>query len=420
MSEALALALALLGLAVTLALAIAQPAWGPWPAEALSAVVAAVALVALGALSLTRARHAIGDLAPTIGFLAAMLLLADGCRREGLFEALGSIMAARSRDSPRRLLAIVFFVASAVTVALGLDPTIVLLTPVVFATCSRLRLSPTPDIYACSHLANSASLLLPISNLTNLLAFHAIGLSFTRFAALMALPTLAAIAVEWLVLNRFFAAELARPPEAATVLQASRLPRFPLAVLGSTLLGLLLSSLLGVPPLWIAAAGAAAITAPALVRRTAAPGAVIRALEPAFLVFVLGLGVIVAAASSNGLASGIHSVLPSGGSLGDLLVIAALSAVLANLLNNLPAILILAPALAPIGHGPVLAALIGVNIGPNLTYVGSLATLLWRRIVRAEDATIKLGEFLRLGAATVPAAIAASTVLLWSMLQTGL
>ena len=204
------------------------------------------------------------------------------------------------------------------------------------------------------------------------------------------------------------------------MLQASRLPRFPLAVLGSTLLGLLLSSLLGVPPLWIAAAGAAAITAPALVRRTAAPGAVIRALEPPFLVFVLGLGVIVAAASSNGLASGIHSVLPSGGSLGDLLVIAALSAVLANLLNNLPAILILAPALAPLGHGPVLAALIGVNIGPNLTYVGSLATLLWRRIVRAEDATIKLGEFLRLGAATVPAAIAASTVLLWSMLQTGL
>lgn len=419
MSEALGLALALVGLGVTLALAIAQPPWGQWPADAVSAALIAVALVAVGAVSLARARHAIGDLAPTIGFLAAMLLLADGCRREGLFHALGSVMAAGSRGSPRRLLAIVFLVAASVTVALGLDPTIVLLTPIVFATATRLRVSPTPDIYACSHLANSASLLLPISNLTNLLAFHASGLSFTRFAALMALPTLAAIAVEWFVLNRFFAAELGRPRDTATVAQASRLPRFPLAVLGSTLLGLLLSSALGVPPLWIAIAGAAAITAPAVVRRTATSRAVIRALEPPFLVFVLGLGVIVAAASYNGLATGIHAVLPSGGSLPDLLLIAALSAVLANLLNNLPAILILAPALAPLGHGPVLAALIGVNIGPNLTYVGSLATLLWRRIVRAEDATVELGEFMRLGAATVPAAIAASTVLLWLSLQSG-
>jgi arsenical pump membrane protein len=416
-TEGVALALALLGLGVTLGLAIAQP---PWPAEALSAAVAAIALVAVGALSVTRARHAIADLAPTIGFLAALLLLADGCRHEGLFEALGSIMARGSRGVPRRLLAIVFIVASGVTVALGLDPTILLLTPVVFATATRLRISATPDVYACAHLANSASLLLPISNLTNLLAFHATGLSFTHFAALMALPTAAAIAIEWLVLNRFFAAELGRPHKTATASTATSLPRFPLAVLAPTLLGLLLSSVLGVQPLWIALAGAVAITAPPLVRRTESPRQVIRAVEPSFLVFVLGLGVIVAAASHSGLSSAVHAVLPGGGSLPDLLLIAALSALLANLLNNLPAILLLAPALAPIGPGPVLAALIGVNIGPNLTYVGSLATLLWRRILRAEDSPVKLGQFLELGAATVPAGLVASTVLLWSMIQVGI
>jgi arsenical pump membrane protein len=416
-SEGLALALALLGLGVTLALAIAQP---PWPAESLSAVVAAAALIVVGAVSITRARHAIADLAPTIGFLAALLLLADGCRREGLFEALGSVMARGSRDSPRRLLAIVFIVAAGITVALGLDPTIVLLTPVVFATATRLRMSATPDVYACAHLANSSSLLLPISNLTNLLAFRASGLSFTHFAALMALPTAAAIAVEWLVLNRFFAAELGRPHETGTASDAARLPRFPLAVLGATLLGLLLSSALGVQPLWIAIVGATAITTPALVRRGAAPRQVIRAVEPSFLVFVLGLGVIVAAASDNGLSTGVHAVLPAGGSLPDLLMIAGLGALLANLLNNLPAILVLAPALAPIGHGPVLAALIGVNIGPNLTYVGSLATLLWRRILRAEDSTVRFGQFLELGVATVPAGLAVSTVLLWSMIQAGI
>jgi len=81
--------------------------------------------------------------------------------------------------------------------------------------------------------------------------------------------------------------------------------------------------------------------------------------------------------------------------------------------NNLPATLMLVPVAAAAGPGPVLATLIGVNIGPNLTYVGSLATLLWRRILRAEDSDVELGEFLRLGALTVPASLLAATVLLW-------
>jgi arsenical pump membrane protein len=413
-TESLALVVALLALAATLVVAIAALSW---PAEALAAAAAAVSLVAVGALSVARARHAIGDLAPTIGFLAALLLLADGCRREGLFSALGSIMAHGSRDSPRRLLAIVFVVAASITAALGLDATIVLLTPIVFATATRLRMSPTPDVYACAHLANSASLLFPVSNLTNLLAFHASGLSFTKFGVLMALPTLAAVSVEWLVLNRFFAAELGRPHDREALPSASRLPRYPLVVLVVTLSGLLLSSILGVRPVWIVVAGAVAITVPGLLRRTATSRSVIHAVDLPFLIFVLGLGVIVAAVSSNGLGSVVHSVLPSGSALLDLLAIAAISAVLANLLNNLPAILILAPALAPAGDGPVLAALIGVNIGPNLTYVGSLATLLWRRILRSEDADVHLGQFLRLGAATVPAGLAASTLMLWSTIQ---
>ena len=115
---------------------------------------------------------------------------------------------------------------------LSLDATVVLLTPVVFATAARMRTSPKPHVYACSHLANSASLLLPVSNLTNLLAFHASELSFPRFAALMALPTIAAVGVEWVVFRRFFAIELERPRHRAARCPARRtLPRFALAVL---------------------------------------------------------------------------------------------------------------------------------------------------------------------------------------------
>jgi arsenical pump membrane protein len=415
--ESLNLALALIGLAATLAVAIARP---PWLPEAVVAVVVAAGLVAVGAVSVQGAREAVDHLAPTIGFLAALLLLADGCRREGLFEALGGIMARGSRDSPRRLLALVFAAASVVTIALGLDPTIVLLTPVVLATATRLRMSPKPDVYATAHLANSSSLLLPISNLTNLLVFGVSGLSFTRFATLMVLPTVAAIAVEWVVLNRFFGAELRRPVERDDVPEAPHLPRLALVVLSATLVGFLVGSPLGIQPLWVAAAGAAAITVPALVRRTEKPVAVVRAMQPSFLVFVLGLSVIVLAASDNGLASAVRTVLPGGTSLPDLLGIAAISALLANVVNNLPAILIIAPVAATSGDLAVAAALVGVNIGPNLTYVGSLATLLWRRILQSEDTDVNLGEFLRLGAATVPAAIAASTLMLWSVGQVGL
>jgi arsenical pump membrane protein len=414
-TDGLALAAALVVLVATLAVAVTRP---PYVSEAAAAAAGAVLLVVVGAIGLSGAGDALRALGPTVGFLAAMLLIADGCRREGLFDAMGVVMARGSQGSPQQLLAFVFLIAAAITAVLSLDATIVLLTPVVFATAARMRTSAKPQVYACAHLANSASLLLPVSNLTNLLAFHASHLSFPRFAALMVLPTIAAVAVEWLVFKRFFAADLTRPRHAAARPTRPELPRFAVSVLAFTLAGFALSSLVGIQPVWFAAAGAAAITVPALARRTATPVALARAAEPGFLIFVLGLGVIVQAASANGLDTAVRTVLPTGGSLPDLLAIAALSAVFANLVNNLPATLMLIPvAAAAGGPGPVLAVLIGVNVGPNLTYVGSLATLLWRRVLRAEDTDVELGEFLRLGALTVPAALVAATVLLWLALK---
>jgi arsenical pump membrane protein len=413
-TDALALALALLVLGSTLIVAVVRP---PHIPEAGVASVGAVLLVIVGAIGLSGAGDALRALGPTVGFLAAMLLIADGCRREGLFDAMGAIMARGSAGSPQRLLAFVFVVAAGITAVLSLDATIVLLTPVVFATAARMRTSAKPQVYACAHLANSASLLLPVSNLTNLLAFHATHLSFIRFAALMVLPTLAAVCVEWMVFNRFFAVELKRPRRTGARPERPQLPRFAVTVLAFTLAGFALSSVIGIRPVWFAAAGAVAISVPALTRKTATPVSLVRAAEPGFLIFVLALGVIVQAASMNGLDTAVRAVLPTGGSLPDLLAIAGLSAIFANLVNNLPATLILVPVAAVGGIGPVLATLIGVNVGPNLTYVGSLATLLWRRVLRAKDTDIELSEFLRLGAVTVPATLLASTVLLWLALK---
>ncbi|MGH2914507.1 MAG: SLC13 family permease, partial [Solirubrobacteraceae bacterium] len=240
-------ALALVALAACLAAAVASSRRAP---DWLVAVIAAVVMVAAGALHPQGAGHALARLGPTVCFLAALLVLADGCRRAGLFDALGELMARGSRGSPRRLLALVFAAAAATTAVLSLDATIVLLTPIVFATAARARVNPRAQVYACSHLANSSSLLLPVSNLTNLLAFAAAGVSFARVAALMALPWAVAIAIEWVALSHAFGDELRKPEASAPDPQPLALPWFALAVVSLALAGFAVSSLLGVAPVW--------------------------------------------------------------------------------------------------------------------------------------------------------------------------
>jgi len=383
--------------------------------EAFAAVPAAGVVVALGVVTPAAAWAETTTLLPVVAFLAAVLALAHLCDAEGLFAASGALMARGARGRPQRLLVAVFLVASAVTVVLSLDATVVLLTPVVFATAARAGVRPRPFVYACTHLANSASVLLPVSNLTNLLAFTVSGLSFSRFAALMILPWVTVVAIEYVVLRRFFAADLSvgsgpRPvgPEAPVVSPVT------VAVVVSTLAGFVIASVLGVPPAWAAAIGAAVLGARALARRHTTPVALLRAANLPFGVFVLALGIIVVGVVDSGLGDLVARFLPTSSTFLALLAIAAIAAVLANLLNNLPAILLLAPlALTVGGPSAVLAALIGVNIGPNLTYVGSLATLLWRRVLHEHDADAKLAEFSKLGAWSVPATLLGGVGALW-------
>jgi len=381
------------------------------------AVPAAAIVIGIGAISTSHARAEAERLGPVIGFLAAVLVLAQLCDDEGLFHACGAWMARAARGRPRGLLVAVFAVASLITAVLSLDATIVLLTPVVFATAARLRARPRPHVYACTHLSNTASVLLPVSNLTNLLAFATSGVSFIRFTALMALPWLVAIGTEYLVFRRFFATDLdagAQPPPTA---EPPEVPLFALATVACTLAGFVLASALGLNPAWAAFAGAVVLATRALARRRTTPAIIVRAAALPFLAFVLALGVVVRAVLDNGLASALGHLIPAGTGLVALLGIAALGAVLANVINNLPAVLVLLPLTAPAGPAAVLAVLLGVNIGPNLTYAGSLATLLWRRVVREYNHDVELGEFTLLGLTTVPAALALAVVALWAALS---
>jgi arsenical pump membrane protein len=401
---------AVLLLAAVLAFAMVQP-YGL--AEATAALPAAGIILALGILTPAGALAQLRELGPTVGFLATVLVLAHLADVEGVFDWLGDRLASVSGGRPRQLLAVVFVAAATTTAVLSLDATVVLLTPVVFGTATRLRLRAKPHVYACAHLANSASTLLPVSNLTNLLAFRASRLSFLGFAALMVAPWLASLAVEFLSFQWFFATDLTGippPPDPPSI----GTPRFALTVLSLTLAGFAVSSFLGIPPLAVALTGTGVLAGKTVARRQIGPWQLIGASSPLFCLFVLALGVVVEGVTTHGLGAVLGAVIPPSPTLLGLLTVAALAAALSNLVNNLPATLVLLRVLGETPNpGLVLAVLLGVNIGPNLTYVGSLATLLWRRVLAGRDAAPALREFLRLGALTVPLCLVLSTVALW-------
>ena len=376
-----------------------------------AAVALPCALVALlsGATDLPTARHSVAALAPTVAFLAAILAFGQLCAAEGVFGYLGSLTARLSRGTPKRLLWLVVVFAAVITATLTLDATVVLVTPVVLATTVRLAVPSRPHSYACAHIANSGSLLLPVSNLTNLLAFTASGLSFGTFAAAMALPWLLACALDWGSLRLAFrhdlrAAAERRPPLAPV-------PGYALVVLALTIAGFVATTAVGVAPAWAALAGVLALAVPRFRRRQLTPAGLVLAAAPGFCAFVLSLGVLVAGVLSNGAEPALRRMIPSGSGLLAMVGLALLAALLANLVNNLPTTLALLPLVAgsPLA---VLAVLVGVNLGPNASYPGSLATLLWRRNLPAADRPRAL-EFHLLGMLSTPVIVPAVTVVLW-------
>ena len=173
-----------------------------------------------------------------------------------------------------------------------------------------------------------------------------------------------------------------------------RVPVFVLVVLALTLVGFAVTSLFGLSPAWAALAGAVVLGVHGLARGRSYRLRIADAVDIPFLAFVLCLGVVVAAVMHHGLDDAMRDVLPAGDTLPALLGIAAVAALLSNIVNNLPAVLVLLPLVA--GPAGVLAVLIGVNVGPNLTYVGSLANLLWRGVVR-RDIRAGFVEFTRIG-----------------------
>src|SRR4051794_9226548 len=182
--------------------------------EALVGLTCAALTLATGLLTSAEARSALTSLAPVVAFLVTILVVSDVCARAGLFEAAAQRVGSWSGDSAARLFTGGFVLAALVTVTLSLDATVVLLTPVVLAAGMARSVPDEPGTYACLRMANSASLLLPVSNLTNLLALPHLDLTFGGFAVRMA-PVLAVVlVVEYAGLRLLFRTSLTAVPSA--------------------------------------------------------------------------------------------------------------------------------------------------------------------------------------------------------------
>jgi arsenical pump membrane protein len=365
--------------------------------------VLAVVCVATGLLPLADTGALLARVAPVLGFVIAITIVAELGSEAGVFDALAQRMGRWGRGRVVALWVAVIALAVVSTAFLSLDTTAVLVTPVVVLLAQRVGISPIPFALATVWLANTASLLLPVSNLTNLLATEAIGGGALSFLALSWAPALVSIVIPVVILSLVYRRSLThRYMIPSTEPIDDRI----LLMVASIVTLVLLPMLVLTTEVWIPAAAAALVLVVlfAVRRRTALRLGLVpwQALGIALALFVL-----VETAHAHGLEDLLSAVSGSGHEPLDLLRLAALGAAGANGINNLPAYLVLEPQA---GGDPLrlMALLIGVNVGPLVTPWASLATLLWHDRVVSLGVTIRWGRFAVLGlvaaAITVPLA----------------
>ena len=362
-------------------------------------------LLALGAVAIATGLLPVSDALalgqrvwPILLFVVAITVLTELAAAAGLFSVVAERLAKWGVQQGIVLWLLVVALAAVSTIFLSLDTTAVLLTPVVVAVARHVGLPPLPFAMTTVWLANSASLLLPVSNLTNLLAADQLAGdgSPLRFAALMVAPAIVAIVVPVAVLFVVYRKQL-------TVRYESAEPSAPgdrvLLVASAVVVVLVLPALVSGIPVWIPAVLGAGILAGFFVVRRR--DALRFDLVPWQLVLLAaGLFLVVATASGLGLAALLRTVAGDGTGFLSLLRVAGTGVVASNAVNNLPAYL----ALEPTAGSPLrfAALLIGVNAGPLITPWASLATLLWRQRLDGLGIPVTWRRYMALGILVVP------------------
>ncbi|MPW19984.1 arsenic transporter, partial [Paraburkholderia sp. CNPSo 3157] len=381
--------------------------------EAIWAVLGALTLCVSGRLPWLEALHAVGKGTDVYLFLTGMMLASELARREGLFDYMAVLAARKANGSATRLFFLLYCVGTVVTILMSNDATAVVLTPAVLAVVRSVRAErPLPYLYICAFVANAASFVLPISNPANLVIFREHMPTLAAWVAHFALPSMLSIVVTYVVL-RF----LQRDSLSQSIGKESKPPR--LSGAGRTTgwgivtmaIIMLAASALDAPLGWPTFAAGIAVFVAICLQKRSVLWEYLTEVSWAVLPLVAGLFVLVEALQRTGvidwLARSISelSLHSHAGCVSGMMV-----ALVANLINNLPAGLIAGSAVAA-AHMPdrvTNAVLIGVDLGPNLSVTGSLATILWLTALRREGIVVGAVGFLKLGVAVMLPAFAAA------------
>jgi arsenical pump membrane protein len=380
--------------------------------EAIWAVAGAVLLLALRLISPADALAGIGRGTDVYLFLVGMMLLAEIARLEGLFDWLAAVATKHAGGSARRLFLLIYGVGTIVTVFLSNDATAVVLTPAVAAAVKTADAKePLPYLLICAFIANAASFVLPISNPANLVIYGSHMPPLPQWLPRYLLPSLLSIVATYLVLRWTQRAalrqEIAKDVPVPTLSRGGKTAALGIAATAVVLLGAsAMDVALGLPT-----AVAGAITAAVvLIRDRKGPWPMIKDISWGVLPLVAGLFVLVEALDRTGLIGMIGTLVQdaaarsaSGTAWGSGLIVAFAS----NLMNNLPVGLIAGSAVqnAHLSDQVARAVLIGVDLGPNLSVTGSLATILWLTALRREGQRVGAGAFLKLGILVMPPAL---------------
>jgi arsenical pump membrane protein len=336
---------------------------------------------------------AAGQVWPAFVLVTGLLLVGVVAEKDGLFAAAGAALA-RAPGGTRVIYVLALALVAAVTAILNLDTSVVFLTPVLLHLARVRGDDETPFLYGTVFMSNAASLFLPGSNLTNLIALHGEHVSGAAFLSRMWAAALAAAVVTALSLLVVFRRELRLPPADARGRADARYGVGLAAVAVSAALMLVLPA----PALPVLVVGAAAATLRRVSRDLLAAAIDLRVLVGLFAVAVL-LGAV------GRWWTGPASFLNRRGRVGT----AVVGAVAALAVNNLPAAVLLTP------HPPLhpRALLLGLNLGPNLAVTGSLSAFLWLRVARSLGAQPSPRTYSRIGAVVVPLSLAAAIAALW-------
>jgi len=399
--------------AISIALMLLHPRDLP---EAWWIGIGAAALVVFRLIPLPLAAHAIAEGTDVYLFLAGMMLLAQLAHMHGVFDWLATIAIQHARGSRTHLFALIYIVGTFVTIFLSNDATAVVLTPAVLAATRKSKVEPLPYLFICAFIANAASFVLPISNPANLVVFHTGMPPLGEWLRIFLLASILSIVATYFTLRWYCRKDLQGPiastEETPHLSEAGRLTLAGIAIVAAVLLtASAMGKDLGLPTCISAILIAVAIS----LRERTRPSAILSEISWSVLPLVAGLFIMVEAINTAGALSLSQTALQT---LQQLPPIAGTMAAAfgtgigTNLINNLPLGLIAAASIqaAHITGALRNVILVGIDLGPNLSVTGSLATILWLIAIRKEGLNVSAWKFLKAGCIIMPPALALATI----------